>query len=403
MLQRLKCAMVAALIATGAVADVSQDSAPESGSLWDKTLEYAGAGLDGARRLWREEQATAARLWEDLTPYLEEILTLQDRQRELPESAWFGEDQASSAEEINALLDEAAAILVGNNALRARVQELALAMAENRHAIGELKRRKISAPSNSLWRKTVRDIEEEIAERKQVLAEQRRALSEVQHATAAGLREMGLDVDAEGLEFLLSTVVGDDVVDMTLAFEQVRGLTAQLEALTAESREDLPVARRYYGMYTVLLGILNRMHSGLIDGIDRDYLPRIGAIGERARSLQKKTLSLQARTPSAVLQANLKAQQLTIDATRRYADYLVRQRQQVAASQERLAHDLAVASNTYETVKMSGDLAALLRDSQQLLDTLFRLQVPPLRAFENAQMRREFERLTIRLREDEAG
>ncbi len=403
MWQPVQCAIVVLLIANPVVADDTRNNLSESGNLWDKTLEYAGAGLEGARRLWREEQAAEARLWEDLTPYLDEILVLQDRQRVLPESAWFGEDQTSNAEQINVLLDEAVAVLVGSNVLRARVRELVDAMAENRRAIGELKRRKISAPSDSLWRQTVGDIEDAIAEREQVLAEQRRALNAVQNATTAGLREMGLDIDAEGLEFLLSTVVGDDVVDMTLAFEQVRGLTAQLEALTAESREDLPVARRYYGMYTVLLGILDHMHAGLIDDIERDYLPRIGAIGERARSLQKETRALQTKVSSAVLRANLEAQQLTIDAARRYTDYLSRQRQQVSTSRERLAHDLAVARNTYETVKMSGDLVALMQNSRQLLDTLFRLQVPPLRAFENVQMKREFERLTLRLREDGAG
>jgi hypothetical protein len=280
------------------------------------------------------------------------------------------------------------------------VRDLARAMAENRSAISELKRRKIAAPSDSLWRETVQDIDDEIAERERILAQQQAAMDEVRRATAAELRAMGLEIDAEGLEFLLSTVVGDDVVDMTLAFEQVRQLTAQLETLTAESGEDLPTARRYYGIYTILLKVLDHMHAGLIESIERNYLPRIAAIGERADVLRRETEQLEARSPSPVLNANLEAQRLTIEAAQRYADYLERQRQQVAASRERLARDLAVAQNTYETVKMSGDLVALMQDSRQMLDSLFRLQVPPLRAFENAEMKREFQRLTSTLRAD---
>ena len=57
-----------------------------------------------------------------------------------------------------------------------------------------------------------------------------------------------------------------------------------------------------------------------------------------------------------------------------------------------------MALNTYETVKVSGDLVALMKDSRRLLDTLFSLQVPRLRAFENLEMKREFERLTRTLR-----
>jgi hypothetical protein len=142
------------------------------------------------------------------------------------------------------------------------------------------------------------------------------------------------------------------------------------------------------------------MNATLVDGIERDYLPRIAAIGDRARLLRRQTQALQAKNPSTVLQANLEAQQLTIDAAGRYAAYLRRQRQQLATSRQRLAHDLAVARNTYETVKMSGELVALMRDSQVLLDSLFRLQVPTLRAFENRAMKREFQRLTWSLRED---
>ena len=388
------------LVSSSAAAGVVQDSLDEADEFWDRTLEYAGSGIERARRFWREQHAGDSRLWQDLMPRLDEILALQDRQRELPESAWFGEDQDSNASRINALLDEAAGILVGNNALRVQVRHLAQVMSDNRRAITDLKRRRMAAPSDSLWRKTVQDIEDEIAERERVLTEQQKELERVRRMTATELRDMGLDIDAEGLEFLLSTVVGDDVLDMTLAFEQVRRLTEQLEALTSGGREDLPTARRYYGMYTVLLEILDHMNATMIDSIEQNYLPRIAAIGERARDLRQQTRELQAHAPSAVLQANLEAQQLTIDAAGSYADYLQRQRQQLLTSRQRLSLDLAVARNTYETVKMSGDLVALMEDSQLLLDSLFRLQVPPLRAFENAEMKREFQRLTSTLRED---
>ncbi len=271
-------------------------------------------------------------------------------------------------------------------------------MADNRRAISELKRRKMTAPADSLWRKTVKEIDAEIAERERLLGEQRQEMGRLREAFAAELQAMGLEIDAGRLEFLLSTVVGDEVVEMTVAFEQVRRLTGQLESLTAESQEDLPTARRYYGMYTVLLKVLERMHANLIGGIDQRYLPQLQVIENRARALRRETRALQARSTSPVLQANLEAQQLTIDAAGRYGDYLKRQRSQVAASKERLARDLAVAQNTYETVKVSGDLVALMKDSRRLLDALFSLQVPRLRAFENLEMKREFERLTQTLR-----
>jgi hypothetical protein len=385
-------------IATAPSADVVDESMKRADALWDKTVEYAGSTFDQARRLWREEHPEAAELWERLIPRLDEAIELQDRQRQLPESSWFGKDQSSADAELNELLDEVTVILVGDNELRQRMQALSSAMAGNRAAISELKRRRLTAPSDSMWRKTIADIEDEIREREALLNEQQAAIEALHTETAIALRAMGLDIDATGLEFLLSTVVGDDVIDMTLAFEQVRQLTAQLETLTADSGEDVATARRYYGMYTILLRTLDRMHATLLDSISNDYQPRIAAIAERARTLRKETRTLLARNDNAVLASNLEAQQLTIDAASRYIEYLQGQQRQIELSRKRLADDIAIARNTYETVKMSGDLVVLLQNSRQLLNQLFRLQVPPLRAFENRAMKREFQRLTTSLR-----
>ena len=390
------------VLAAGTTVCAEQQDAAQADGLWNRTLDLAGAAWERTRSLWREQHPEDARLWDDLAPRLDQVLTLQERQRSLPDSAWFGEDRNSNQARVDALLDEAAQILVGSDRLRARARELDAAIAHNRQEIGELKRRRLAAPAESVWRKTVQDIDEEIAEREQLLEAQQQALSDLRRATAAELRALGLAVDADGLDFLLATVVGEDVLDMALAFEQVRRLTTQLERLTADSHEDLPTARRYYGMYKVLLQILDHMHARLIETIAQDYLPRVGAIGERAEALRKETRRLLAQSPSTILRANLEAQQLTIDAVARYTAYLQDQQRQVESSRQRLARDLAVAGNTYETVKVSGDLATLIEDSERLLAQLFRLQVPPLRPFENLAMKREFERLTASLR-DPAG
>ncbi|MDJ0738235.1 MAG: hypothetical protein QNJ91_00860 [Gammaproteobacteria bacterium] len=394
--------LILLLFAASASADVVDESLQRADALWDRTVEYAGSALDRARRLWREEHPQTAELWEQLIPRLDEVIVLQDRQRELPESAWFGEDRGSADAEIDQLLDEVSVILVGDNVLRERMRELSSAMAGNRAAISDLKRRRLTAPSDSMWRKTVADIDAEIDEREALLQEQQAALDELHAEMAIALRVMGLDIDATGLEFLMSTVVGDDVIDMALAFEQVRDLTEQLELLTADSDEDVAAARRYYGMYTVLLRTLDHMHAGLLDAITQDYRPRVAAIAERARELQHETRSLLALRANPVLSANLEAQQLTIAAAARYGDYLNGQQRQVELSRRQLARDIAIARNTYETVKMSGDLVALMQNSRQLLDRLFRLQVPPLRAFENLEMKREFQRLTSSLRGEAA-
>jgi hypothetical protein len=372
---------------------------PAADGWWQKTRAYADSALHATQSLWQEQGGGDARLWDDLIPRLDEILDLRDRHAQLPSWSWIGEDQQSNQEDMDGLFDQAAQVLIGDNPYRQQLRAIASASAQRRALIAELKRAKLTAPEGSVWRKTVRDIDDEIAHHQAFIDEQQKESARLRQQFAAELKRLGLNIDEGQLEFLLSTVVGDDVVDMASAFEQVRGLTEQLETLTTDSHEDIHAARRYYGMYMVLLQLLDQMHGNLISRIDADYLPRIRAIDQRARTLNQQTRRLQSQQPSVVLQANLQAQQLTLEAAARYSDYLQRQQQQVRQSRARLARDLAVAENTYETVKVSGDLVTLMKDSHRLLDTLFSLQVPSLRAFENLDMQREFKRLTESLKQ----
>jgi hypothetical protein len=196
-------------------------------------------------------------------------------------------------------------------------------------------------------------------------------------------------------------VFGDDVIQIGIAFDNVKTVTGQLERLMTDSQEDVMAARKYYGMYTVLLRILDRMHQRLVEDIDRRYLPEIAQIVDRTKVLLAGTQVLRERqlAASQALASNLDAQKLTLEAATRYQQYLLAQRADVVAARERLADNLQVALNTYETVKVSGDLVNLMRSGQKLLDALASLQVPALRSFENLEMKREFERLTLKLRQ----
>ncbi len=371
--------------------------------LWQKTWQSAD---DAWRRTWEligpsQSDTGFARMWDEIVPRLDQALMLTDRHETLPARSWFGDDQGSNQRAINQLLDEAAAILTtaSSQRYRDRIRELNAAVRAARADITEYRRLRISAPRNSLWQKTVAEYDAAIADREALIAEHGSELNALHQRFAEELESLGLNVSREQLEFLLSTVVGDDLIQMGVAFDNVKAITSQLERLTEESGEDLTAARRYYGMYTVLLRVLERMHGKLIDDVDGRYLPEIDAIAGRTRELMTETQALQRRDPgpSGILAANLEAQQFTLRAAGEYRAYLLQQREQVVTARRRLGQDIAVAANTYETVKVSGELVDLMQASQRLLDRLRNLEVPALRTFENLEMKREFERLTLRL------
>ncbi len=356
--------------------------------------------------LYREgdPSETFVEVWGRLLPQLEESLDLREEATTLPDSAWIGRDKQDAQSEIDALLDEAIGVLGISqaNQFRQRIRDLRNAIADKREQIAEYRQEKVTAPRESTWQTTVSDYEEKIEELQKDIADHEEEMKKIRQQFAAHLRKIGLDLDEEQLEFLLSTVVGEDVVNMGIAFDNVKLMTVQLEKLVEESKEELQTARRYYGMYTVLLRVLDRMYLHLIERIDGQYLPRIDAIIERTEALEEETNELLDQYPDRadVLRGNLESQRLTLKASRLYREYLGEQRGDVELARNRLNDDIRIANNTYETVKVSGELIAIVRNSRHLLETLGRMQVPALRGFENSEMKREFQRLTDRIREE---
>lgn len=377
-----------------------------AGDWWKRSRDLAERALQDARGLTAEDSGFGT-IWKGLLPKLDQTLTLEERQAELPESAWFGPDRASNQSKINGLLDDAVEILSTSpvQRFRERIRALQDEIERARSDIAAYRQRRVSAPTESALQRTVSDYDRLIAEREADIRRLGVELQAVKGEFAVSVRALGVALDEEQVEFLLSTVVGDTMVDLGVLFENVKSVTAQLEQLVAQSGEDLASARRYYGMYVVLLRALYRMHVQIEESIGEQYLPQIDDIIARAQSLMAETRRLQRDSPAKLelLEANLEAQELTLEAAAVYRRYLLDQAEQVGKARAELDKDIAAAWNTFETVRVSGELVGLVRSSQQLLQGLMSRQVPALRPFENLELRREMEKLTEQLRSARAG
>ena len=191
---------------------------------------------------------------------------------------------------------------------------------------------------------------------------------------------------------------------MSVAFDNVKAVTEQLEQLLVDSGESLPSARRYYGMYTILLTALDRMHDELLATIGH-YHQQLDTVVEKTRSLMAKSESLRRHNDrhQRTLTANIEAQRLTLSTAKTYQNYLNKQARHIVKSQQRLSHDIAVARNTFDTVTVSGELIQLVHSGEQSLELLFSRQAPTMFTFQNLELKREFEKLTNRLRATEGN
>lgn len=348
-------------------------------------------------------EAERQQVWKELVPRLDRALTLEERHDSLPDRTWFSADKLSNKRSINELLDQTVILLADVSArdYREQIREREQAIRTARAEIARYRLQRISAPQQSWWQKTAEDYQQAMVEAEQRITRLQAEIVQIRREFSARLQDYGLHLDEEQLEFLLSTVTGDALIDLGIAFDNVKIMVYQLENLLIESGEDLSAARRYYGMYAILLEALLRMHEGVLENV-AEYQQRLEQITDRTRTLmgESRRLSRVDERHRAVLSANLEAQQLALRSAELYGQYLREQASAVAQSQRQLQHDLAVARNTYETVRVSGELVQMLQMGQQMLDNLLARQVPTLFSFRNLELRHEFEQLTLKLRQE---
>jgi len=245
-------------------------------------------------------------------------------------------------------------------------------------------------------------IDEQIVNEQKEIDRQEKRLVALKKQFAQELSKIGVVVDEEAVESLLSSVSGDDIVSMAVVFENIKNVTAQLQSLTQESGEALDVSKRYYGMYVVMVHVMDRIQKSFVRDVREKHIPRLKEFSKQADeniAQARSIIELKGGDP-VLLAANIESNKLTQETAVLYIDYLQRNAALIEAENRRAQKNLATAMNTYNTVKLSSDVASLMKTGRRDFDALMKLQIPPLREFNNDSIRREFERMTVELRSE---
>jgi polyhydroxyalkanoate synthesis regulator phasin len=326
---------------------------------------------------------------------------------DLEESRLFGEDQESNLSDIDRLLDEAIDTL-GLSAVdgtRARLREIRTATASKEQQLARDREARLSAPKDSELSAiekplttTRENYDERIERLEEDLADLERERADLEERFVDELASIGLSVSRDTARGLLSTVSGEDFVEMCVVFHNVRLVTVRLQQLTEEAGESLDVAKRYYGSYVVLVRILDHVQKDFVERVRTDQVPRLDAFAQKAEANIETARDNAANGGDPrIAEQNIRSNELTREACKAYARYLLEQAAAVEAQNEALQPRLRDALNTFETVQLSSQVAETIRDARRNFAALLELDVPELRGFENVELQREFERLTDQL------
>ncbi len=333
--------------------------------------------------------------------------TLPERDKFLFPPLWTEtrEDRESS---VRQLLDGALDIVTDAPILKLQdeIAKQRVNIAAARDKIASLREKRLAAPESGLMPGILTDTQDSIAKSiagledgiKVCEADIARKKQDIRKALAAA----GIDLTDEKLDLLLDSVLGSHLLKLVTAFEVSKIADQKLATLLSQSNGDLKAARRYFAMHAALFAMLVEAQGLLIEQIDTVYLVRLEKImGDIARTNAetRQLLQSQAREDQRkVLEANLKAQEVSQKVSAFYKEYLSNQRHLLAEARNRTVFDLRVADNTFETVEEGFQLKVLMEDAKPSFDALHRLEAPGFeQIFRNENLKREFENLTQKL------
>lgn len=334
----------------------------------------------------------------------------------LPEkSPWWDvigvkETKISNDEAIEDLLRAVTMVLAGEGAgdLRAEAKAIQKAIRDANFDQDEMRRKRDTAPTEDSLGKAEdlivtsrEEFDEMILESQAKQEDLRLALLEVERQFIEALSRTGLKIEDQAARSLLGTLAGERFSDLAITIANVRLVTEQLHRLADESGEAPELTRKYYGLYVLLVRLVDVAQDDYVRWVREVAIPRLDTILKDAEFQRQEALSGKAADPdrAEAFQRNVDQLELTQTAAVRYIEYLKIQAEGVERGNVEVEKDLRLAANTWRTVDLSLETADLIRRGSEAFGALMTLELPPLRGFEGSELRERFQSLERRMAE----
>ena len=352
-----------------------------------------------------ERTVDTAAFFERTHGALETALEMFDKQRQMPNDEdlafydFLSRTKESQQLKIEGYLEVAAEALGISkvNDRRAKISNLRQQIVNSRQNISIYQRKRISAPETTYNPLTVsqagydKKIVNEQAQIKQAEAD----IQTEKEVLVAELNQLGMQISPANVDILLESITGDEFVRISVIFDNAKEFARALEQLTEQTGEDLETAKKYYGVYLMLLKTIDQLQNKFIDNVDDVYYPKLDEYAKQAKLniADARKAILDGGSPT-VLENNIFNNQITYDTAMFYKQSLAKQKTQMMRANRDTRKNILTAVNTYRTASLSKDLASLMAVSRRAFESISNLSVPDLRPFDNTRLKEEFNKLT---------
>jgi len=342
-------------------------------------------------------RSRALAVWDDLVDVFDEIIILKSEKNDASSISLFGKSKKDYDEKIE-LIFQSVASLINDPELE-----------NNRKTLQILKNKilKSQEKSSNLYAKSVlasgkerKELENLADDYKKDSQEYKDSKVDLIRGVRSRLALYGLDLNKNQVEVLLSRVDAGDIIGMTTSFSVIAELTEQFSDATIASGENLQIAKKYYGMHVILLELQMHIQKNYINRLRNVYLVRANDIRSENKLLIDETFKLiddAEGTYLKIYKNNLESQKYTLKVLGLYEEILRKDLLKIETGLKKVNDNYLVSLNTFQTVTVAADLASLMAENSNLFNEVMSIQVPELIPFENLQMQKEFEALTLQL------
>ena len=342
-------------------------------------------------------RSRALAVWDDLVDVFDEIIILKSKKNDASSISLFGKSKKDYDERIE-LIFQSVASLINDPELE-----------NNRKTLQILKNKilKSQEKSSNLYAKSVlasgkerKELENLADDYKKDSQEYKDSKVDLIRGVRSRLALYGLNLNKNQVEVLLSRVDAGDIIGMTTSFSVIAELTEQFSDATIASGENLQIAKKYYGMHVILLELQMHIQKNYINRLRNVYLVRANDIRSENKLLIDETFKLiddAEGTYLKIYKNNLESQKYTLKVLGLYEEILRKDLLKIETGLKKVNDNYLVSLNTFQTVTVAADLASLMAENSNLFNEVMSIQVPELIPFENLQMQKEFEALTLQL------
>ena len=339
----------------------------------------------------------ALEIWDDLKDKFDDIKELKSKRNQAPDESIFGKTKRDYDEKIESIFQILSVITNDPQIVKDRST---LEKLKSKIESSELKSADLKTKAQLATGKDKEKLIDRSNSHQTDINEYNDSRNELLFNVQNRLEAYGLSLDTDQVKVLLSRVDADDIIGMTTSFSVIAELTQQFSEATLASGENLQIAKNYYFMHVILLELQMHIQRNYIDRLKNVYLVKLGKLKRENGTLITETKSLVGSSKGShkkVAEQNLKSQQFTRKVLVLYEEILRKDLYKIQNGLKKVNDNYLVALNTYKTVNVSADLAALMAGNNNLFNEVMSLQAPELIPFENLQIQDAFETLSLQL------